>query len=345
MSDLILDDSFRTLSLVGDSSGGEGITLQEWVAPLPTYEATYAEGPESEGRRKIRERPQNGQGSAKGFIGAQTEPNFWDYVDNLQEMVESVRREKGSLRYEPPHNGTAVTFDLETISVSGLPQHGVLLNSLTCEWEIALEALPYARLDPITVFTDQPISGPIGYVEVPSITGHVEAWAELTLADISSATRSHVEVGLQTDYAPAAPEPLLLNLASGLTVSGFAGSSTTRTGSYSTNVARATLSASPVVVCSTTAQPHKDLWEGRTRVYPSSDDIRVRLSWRVGDGPITPERWITVPNSGNFYELALETISIRELVFNHSWTGYIEAYSPIGTASTIDVDTILMVPA
>lgn len=339
---LILSDGDRTLDLL--ATVGTGIQLVEFNPPIPARENTYADSPDSEGRRRIRSQPQNPEGTGKVLISATVEADFWDYVDEFQEMIESVHANRGVLRYEPPRNAPPITFDIESIQVTGLPQQGVMLNTLLAEGEFAFECLPYGRLDPVTIFTGQSFAGPIASVNVTGIPGHVNAWPTLTLTDASSQARGHVEVAVQEDYDPANPEPLLLNRASGITSTGYAGSSTTRAGSYSANVTRATLTSSPVVVCATTAQPHKNRWKVRSRFYPSTADVRVRLAWQVGDGPITHERWVDVPNANDWFDLDLETIAIQELATGHSWTGYIEAYATTGTP-TLDHDIAELLPA
>ena len=255
----------------------------------------------------------------------------------------SVHRAKGTLRYEPLVNGSPVTFDLEAVSMDEMPQVGFMQHSLVSEVTVKFEARPGGRQDPVTIFSGATLNGPIDDLEIPDIPGHLDAWLELTLQDGSSQSRRHIEIGIQEDYNPGSPEPLLLNLASGLTVSGFAGTSTTLGGSYSTNVANATLTSSPVVVCGTTAQPHKDRWKVRCRCYSIIPGARVRLAWKVGDGPIARERWIDLADL-NWYDLDLGTIGIEELEVGHSWTGYIEAYAS-ELPTSLFIDKLELVPA
>jgi hypothetical protein len=339
---ILLSDGDRTLELAGILRNG--ISTQDFNPPIVARDITWIESVDLEGRRRGRSKAQNPSGSWKGAIGNTSESAFWDDVDNLQEMIESVHSNRGSLRYAPPPNGAAVTFDIESIELSGLPQKGVFLAQLLCEPEFTFECLPYGRLDPVTIFTAQALAGPIASIDLTAIPGHVDALAELILTEASGFSRGHVEIGLQEDYDSSAPEPLYLNRASGITSTGYAGASNTRSGSYAANVTRATLTSSPVVVCATTAQPHKNRWKVRCRVYPTAIGCRVRLGWKIGDGPVTRERWVDVPAANNFFDLDLETISIDELPSGHSWTGFIEAYASAGTP-TLDVDTIFLIPA
>jgi hypothetical protein len=343
MTSILLDDGNRTLELMGSGPLGIWTALNGWNPPVVARENTYADSPDSVGKRRIRSKPQNPEGTWKGNIGHTVAATFWDFVDNLQDMIAAVHENKGTITYTAPQGATAITYDIQSIELTELPQDGVQLNQLLGEASFKFECLPFGRLAPITIWTGKTFSGPIDYEDVASVTGHLPALAELTLTDASSQTRGHVEVAVQEDYNPASPEPLLLNLASGLTVAGYGGSSTTRSGSYSANVARATLTAAPTTICATSAQAHKGRWKVRCRVYPSTSDIRARLAWKVGDGPVSRERWVTVPGNGDFFDLDLETIEIEALPVGHSWTGYIEAYATAGTP-TLDVDFLDLLP-
>jgi hypothetical protein len=145
MAELTLSDGTRSLELIG--TGGTGIWLKQDGLNLPVVgkELTYAESADSEGRRRIRSKPQNAEGSFSVFISHPTDATFWDYVDNLQELVESAHENKGTITYTPP-GGTQVTFDLESIQVANMPQSGINLRNNIAEVDVTFECLPYGRL-------------------------------------------------------------------------------------------------------------------------------------------------------------------------------------------------------
>jgi hypothetical protein len=145
MAELTLSDGQRSLELIG--TGGTGIWLKQDGLNLPVVgkELTYAESADSEGRRRIRSKPQNAEGSFSVFISHPTAATFWGYVDNLQELVESAHENKGTITYTPP-DGTQVTYDLQSIQVTGMPQSGVNLKNRIAEVEVTFECLPYGRL-------------------------------------------------------------------------------------------------------------------------------------------------------------------------------------------------------
>lgn len=345
---LTLSDGDQSLDLIGTPGTGVWLDKDGFDLPTPAREMTYAESADSEGRRRVRSRTPNPEGKGKVVIGANNADDFWGYVDQFQELIESAHRQKGTLRYVPPQDGEPVTFDLEAIRVSGLPQEGVTLNNFVTRGEFEFECKPYGRRDPEVWFSGVVLDGPIDYIDLEGIPGHVDAWAELTLTEVSSQTREHVEVAVQENYDPNNPESLLID-SDDLVITGFAGAQTTRTGAYDpnasgNNVIRATLTSTPVVICSTGEQPHKGRWKVRLRAYGSTADIRTRLAWKVGDGPISRERWVDIPAAADFYDLDLEVLDIQELETGHSWTGYIEAYATTGVP-TLDVDVLFLVPA
>ena len=344
MASIALSDGDRSLELAG--LGPTGIWTTEFDPPVPVDENTYADSADSVGRRRIRSKTQNPTGRWKGVISHKTPATFWDWVDNLQEMVTSVHERRGSLVYQPP-TGSSITYMVESMHISGLPQRGTQLNVGLCEPEIEFETRPYGLLDEVTIFSGVTFAGPIAGVTVTGVPGHVPAWGELTLTDSSTQQREHVEVAVQPDFDPANPEVLLIDSGAGLVTSGFEGTSTSRSGQYGSSVIRATLSSTPVVVCSTDARTHKGPWRIRVRIYPSSVNVRMRLSWRVGEGIIEQEPWKSVPGQDAFFDLDLGVIDIEPQPVApdlHRWTGFIEAYAPSGTP-TIDVDVVWFLPA
>lgn len=153
----------------------------------------------------------------------------------------------------------------------------------------------------------------------------------------------HLEVGLQETYDADNPEPLLIDLPQ-MTL-GYQGTPATVSGSHSAMVVRATLSTTPVVICSTGAQPHFGKWRFRSRVSVSATTVYVRLSWRVGEGPFTAERWVEVPAEDDWYDPLLAVLKIAQAeAGSHTWEGHLEAYATTGTP-TIDVDYFGLMPA
>lgn len=357
---LVLSDGDETLDLLGDVSG-RGIWLaDEPKLPLPAREDTFAEGADSEGRRRVRTRPTNGTGAVPLTIGADDASQFWGYVDQLQEMVESAHRRRGTLTYTPP-GGTQVTYDIESISVTGLPQKGVQLLSFVQDGiTVDFECRPYGRLAPVEMDIGASASGPVPQVilegpidsfDVEDVDGHVYALGLLTLTDDSSQNRDYIEVGLEQEgYDPDNPTPLLID-SDNLTTSGLAGATASDSDAYdpagatTNNVIQATLTTTAVTACSTGAQEHIGRKRISSRLKASATGTYVRLAWKVGDGPISRGPWRAIPAASNFYDVYLDTITIEEVPEGtHEWTGYVEAYAAAG-GDTVKVDFVEVMPA
>jgi hypothetical protein len=325
----------------------EGIRL-----PRVERENTYTQSSDSEGKSRIRSRALNSEeGSFSVFITGHDATSFWDSVDRLQELVESAHENKGTISYTAPGASGPVIYDIESISLTDLPQNGVLLNQRHCEATVSFETKPYGRLSPVALTLidsagnsgeSVTLSGPIDWFEVQSIPGHVPALGELTLTDTSSQARNHIEVGVQHRYIPASAEPIQRNAVTQITA--LAGTSNTRAGSLATNILRAGISTTPVAVCVADGEPHSGKWKIRARLWPSAVDTKVRLAWRAGSAPFTREKWVTIAGEDAWYEVDLGTVDIPELTPTHTADFRIEAKAATGLP-TLDVDVMYFEPA
>jgi hypothetical protein len=337
------------LELVG-TAGSDPIHLTGLNLPIPAITNEFASSPDTEGGRRTRTKADNSDGSLTLRVSANDMDDFWAAVALLQETVAALHREGGSISYTPP-DGAQVAYDVEAISITGLPTDPTLALG-RCEPEITFTCLPFARLVPADALTAQTGSDPINGFEIPATDGSAEALARLTIADLASVTHDWVEYGIEEDYDSAIPVPLLLTADTDLSATGFAGSSTTRAGAYSTGhaVKRGSLLSYPQAICTTGNQKHIGPWRPFVRVYGAgSGPIYVRLSTRIGGG--TRRRmmehgdWIAVPQLGAFCEVDLGVLEIDEaLVGTQGWEGWIEAYTET-IGDTLDVDYLGMMPA
>jgi hypothetical protein len=352
MKFLICDDE-RELDLVTNANirlAQDGLEM-----PLVARELTYAESADSDGRRRVRTKNQNAEGRVGVNISGTSDSHFWGNVDNLVELVDSCHRNRGSIVYQPP-GGTAVIWDVESMTVSGLPQPGVELRRRRQQAEVTFEVQPYGRLAPIELISGGTLDGPIDYVTVENVPGQVMAFGDLELTEISSQTRNFVEVGVQADFDPTNPEPVFLTAGSmadaggTLTaISGAAGTALRPAGAYTTSggnsyTVKTRLSATPTSLVTTSSRPHKGLWKLRARVQGDADGILVRLAWRVGNGPWTREGWRTAATASAWLDLDLGTIDIPTLTGTHSFEARLEAVAQTGYPN-IDVDSISLIPA
>ena len=351
MKFLICDDE-RELDLVSNANirlAQDGLEM-----PLVARELTYAESADSDGRRRVRTKNQNAEGRIGVNISGTSDSHFWGNVDNLIELVDACHRNRGSIVYQPP-GGTAVIWDVESMTVTGLPQPGIELRRRRQQAEITFEVLPYGRLTEVTLSSGGTIDGPIGSVTVENVPGQVDALGNLRLTDISTQTRQFVEIGVQHDFNSASPEPLLLTAGTmagaGGTLTGLsatAGTASRPTGAYTTssgnsNTLRAVVAANPAAIATTSGRPHKGLWKVRARVQANQEDTLVRLAWRTGDGAFCREQWRVIPGASAWYDLDLGVLDIPEMTGTHSWEGRIEVQAQSGFV-TADLDTVSFIP-
>jgi hypothetical protein len=177
---------------------------------------------------------------------------------------------------------------------------------------------------------------------LPGVPGDVAAFTRLISADLAAQTRRFVEVGIQQRHY--AGLDLQLDTGSELVTTGFAGASTTRSGSYNANVIRATLTTTEVAVCSTGNRGHVGTFRVWARAYASSTDVRVRLAYQQGAGPFHPNAYQAPITAGAWVELDLGTVTIDEvLAGTQQWLGLINALGAAG--DTLDIDYLLLIPA
>jgi hypothetical protein len=342
MASFVISDGTRERELVYD--GSEGIFLTEApVLPLTANEVTYAETADGEGRRPLRKRPQSPTASAKVAISAYDPEVLRDLADDLQDLITSMdRSESATIRFTLDDDADAVTYDVTVASVTGLPLGETIDSGLIENVDLQFECGPFGRLEPVSIFTNETFSGPVDSVEISGVPGHVDAWGALELSEASGEQRGFIEVGQADDYTLS--ESLQLALPD-LSVSGTGGTSTTRSGSYSANVARATIATGPTVVVKSDRLTHKGKKRMRTRVYASTEYVQVRLAWRVGDSAYSYSPWRSVPAASTWLEVVLDNVNIQPLPEGtHYWDFRIEARTTTGTA-TIDVDTCSAFPA
>lgn len=184
---------------------------------------------------------------------------------------------------------------------------------------------------------------PLLTATVEDVAGDVAAEARFIVTDGATQNRDYVAIGLQN--ANYDPTTSLLYATSNMVYTGFAGSPDTRSGSYSGSTLRATLTTTPVAVCSSAELTHKGTFRNVFRLWPSSTGVSVRLAWRQGRDQWTTEPWATAPFEDTFWEVDLGQSKIREaLLGTQTWQWRIEAKST-AAGDTLDVDFHAMIPS
>jgi hypothetical protein len=310
---LDLSDGQTSLDLLGDPPWG--LYLVEFTLPVVPRENTYALAPE--GQRRIRSRPQNAVGNARVRIDRQEDSSatFASDVNALQMMVESAHKRKGTLHFEPP-NLDEVTYDIESCQITEAPADGPRMTKRMQEFVIEFECQPYGRLATETLLTNAPLAGPIDGVEIPTVNGHVDAFADLTVTDVSAEAADFVEFGIgQQGYDPAAPLEIDISDSTALT--------------------------EEVTNCADTGTKyHGGKQKISALVSTAATDVWMRLAWQLTGGTYSYGRWIYV-TPGITQERTLAVIDIGDAT---SWAGRIQAFEGSGSG-TLTIDQLFIIPA
>jgi hypothetical protein len=309
-SSLILSDGVTELELLG-SGQGTYVGVDGFELPAPAPDNTYVETPDSEGRRRIRTRDQNAEGGTiKLWINHSDDAlaaGFWESVDELLELVMSAHREKGTLTYQPP-GGSSITYDLESIHISELPQRGHFIGRRIYEPVITFECKPFAKLAEVTIFEDEIFDALADTIVVDNIPGHADALVRLVLADNVSNDSNWIEVTVERDGSQS--EPLTIQTGDFTLL----GSSTIDTRADATS--NSVVSLDPLPTDATIICEHTDRNDyGRKRVsgrFYTEEECWVRGAYRLGAGSYTDGPWRRI-EPDNFREIHLFTVDLRQV--------------------------------
>lgn len=150
------------------SSSSVGIWLdlgQESLFPTAALDETWAEGPETEGAKRTKYRPENPTGTGKVNIGGETQAEFRTNVALWQKTVNSVNINGGSLEYKP-EGGETVTYEIRSMAITSLPQDGLQVRQGFGTSEFSITYGPYGSLPSISVFSNVETKLPISGFEV-----------------------------------------------------------------------------------------------------------------------------------------------------------------------------------
>jgi hypothetical protein len=339
---LILSDGVTDLELIGDGEGTY-VVVDGFELPAPAPANAYVETPDSEGRRRLRTRYANVEG---GVIRLRIDrfedlaPAFWDEVDALLELVMSAHREKGTLTYTPAE-GAEITYDLESIYISDLPQSGFHVASRRYEPTITFECQPFGKLAEVTVFEDEDFTGPAGSVVVTNIPGHADALVEFTLHDDSTQVTDWLEVTVERDgYHEGAD--LTIDSAD---LDDQGGSTVASGSAHGGNVIRQAVTTTPDNLVLAENLTHRGRKRISTRVTTSTEIAWVRGGWKVGEGAsYSYGPWRQVPDDGEWHDVFLLAADIPVLVpSDHEVFILVQGYGE--AATNIDVDYIQIMGA
>lgn len=341
----------ESLVFDGLSLSSGNYTLSSVSLSPPKKKPEWAESSDADGALLIRDPLfENRTVELDLRVRATTRDLSQQYIQAINWKLEEAEKRRGGLAliWTPINSTTSYTLYVLSGEITDVPmtnESGYLTNLTPLT--ITLTTKPFLYAAEVTTSTTTSTT-PLLTLTVTSVPGDVPAEARLVVSDNATKDRWYVAWGLEQRYYNAATS-LLLD-SDDLTTSGFAGSQTTRSGSYDPNAAgnnviRATLTTIPVAICGTGNQSHVGTYRVMARVYASDVATWVRLSWKEGDGPLNSNPYVQVPAEDDFTELDLGLISIPEkLLGTQRWQGQVEAYSTVSGA-TLDVDYISLVPA
>jgi len=318
----------------------------DWISAADSEGAALLRQPQHENRTvtmKLRVTAQASMNAALDQVGA-----IRDKLRSASATPDGI-----ALVWTPANSTRSVTFD---VLAGEIPEMPIGLDGQAWSWfkqrpifTIEMTCKPYWR-GTETLTSTASSSTPFVTLEVAGVTGDVPALGRLIVTDTATQLRRHVEWGLENQYYNSGLS--LLVDSDSMTVSGFAGSQTTRSGAYDpnatgNNVIRTTLDSRPTACCGTGSLSHVGTYRVKARVWSLSSNPKVRLAWQEGDGPFMANPFVAVPTDG-WSEIDLGTVIVDPvLTGTQRWTGRIEAYSlrSDGTADTLDVDYLTLVPA
>lgn len=255
------------------------------------------------------------------------------------------------LVWTPKTASTSCTFDVLAGEFTGLPINwtdGWFAKAPTMNLRLVCE--PYWRGVETSTSTASSGTTPFAALEIPNVPGDISAIGRLVVTDSASQARRHVTWGLQGPATYDAATSLLVE-SDNLVTSGFVGTQTTATGAYdvgggNTTVTATLIPSQTIAVCGTGNLSHKGLFRVKARVQSTSVDNQFRLSWRSGDGPMTPNPWVSISRTGGWVELDLGEINVPAATLGtQRWTGQVEVSSAAASPGSVLIDYLMLVPA
>lgn len=248
---------------------------------------------------------------------------------------------------------TAYVLSGEITDLPFTPESGywVLAPLLT----VRFDCKPFMYGAEVTSAATVTNANPYQILTVAGVTGDVPAEARLVVTDAASQIRRFLRWGRRWRYYDAAAS--LYVDSDNMVTTGFMGVQATRAGAHDpgasgNTVVRTVLTpaSTPLACCGLGNLGHVGNYLAVLRCYTSvavatrPEDVKVRLAWKEGDGPLRGNGWVSPAVVNNFTEIELGVVSIPpKTLGTQRWTGQIEAYSPT-SADLFEVDYVLLYP-
>lgn len=325
--------------------------LEEWVKGADSNGALLAREPLCENRTitmTIRVEPQSTMNLALAKIAL--------LVDKLKECQ---RNANGLALTWVPADSTLSTVTARCLSgqITGMP------IDITSGWLVKAPLLT-VRLMCLPFFEGAEVTGsattttdPILSLELTAVTGDVPALGRLLVTDNATQSRRFVAWGLESRWYPTSSPPSLIVDSTSMVTSGFAGTTSTRTGAYSgasNNVISGGIGTQIQAICGLGNLTHIGQFRVMLRCWIgawTTAGPHIRLSYQTLDGPYRslPFKQIVRQGGGstsgwNMLDLGLVNIP-QAVVGTQRWTGKFESYSDEEGPTVVNIDAIWLMPA
>lgn len=242
-----------------------------------------------------------------------------EVVGEVMDALQSCAQTEGGapLEWTPNTTGTTYTAYALLAELNELPitQSGDLAGWFleSPVLKVKITCRPFLHTPERVVIAAVESSGePIQVAYAKNVGGDVPAEAKVILTDKATKARRYAEIGQDAVESESNPS-LLLKAEPNMVVTGFAGFlSSVPTGKYSAKVVQATLRTRPQVLCSTGPIAHVGSFREKMRCRAEGEGAAFRLSYRIGDGPWTPLKWIEPPMVGEWVELDMGEVFLDE---------------------------------
>lgn len=265
----------------------------------------------------------------------------------ITDKLQKAERTEGGIEFTwtPAGSSKTVTAYVLAGEITGMP---VVVTGDDAGWfirrppvEIRLDCRPflYGPEETITAVTN---ANPLQEIVLSAVKGDVPAEGRLVLTDNATQARDFADWGIHTGTVAESTAAVLIDSAS-LTVSGYSGTATTRTGAYSASgVVRGTTSPNWVALATTGAlTTFHGARRVKLRLYTTTADAQVRVAWRSGDSLLTRTAPVTPHLTNLWVEVDLGVIDVR----NGETVEIIPEFRADTAGQSLDCDYILQMPA
>lgn len=343
---------FEKLLIGGlDINDAETYSLEELVFTPAKKKGEWVENPDADGELLVRE-PHYGNSTFEGRIRvepAEDKDTALAALGALTDVLQECARVAGGLPcpWTPAGSTRSYTAYAYLGEMPELPitddgdLAGWFLDSPVVRFKLTCK--PLLEREERTHYVATVSSAPVQEILLEDVEGDAPALARIVLADKAGQNRRFAALGV--DVVDSTEPPGCLITAPSLETATLAGEQTTRSGASDEEaVIRALAVPEITTLCSTGGIEHVGPFNPTLRVYTESEDARVRISYRNGDGALVPLRWRQPPVVGDFCEIAMGGVDLEAVSLGAQTSEIRVEVKSLGDAAPIDVDYMILNP-